>query len=364
MLGKLNHSRTRKSTTNKFHCAGFAVFFLAVSLVRVEACPVCFLLPSKTAADLLIEGEFVVLARENPQRPFSFSAIEILKGQVSNEEFGLFVDSGTRRRLKANPEYAVVLVRNKNDESWQSLGVADSQFQEVVKRILAFSEQWAGEGGSSVRYKFFMPLLENKNRTIFELAYLELGRAPYSTIKKMANYVSRDDLHRVLRRREYFEWRSLAILLLAQNPGEQDRKQIERSFGSCHKFSLTTNLAAWTTAYVELKGTNVLNEIEEIYFRDSSRSVAEIRAVILALSVHGLHGPTQFRDRIVESYGVALQNHPRVAGQIVNDLAEWNLRAHSKQIATIIKNSKFAFDEVETEAIKSYLGSVGVADSR
>ena len=95
-----------------------------------------------------------------------------------------------------------------------------------------------------------------------------------------------------------------------------------------------------------------------------SCSVAEIRAVILALSVHGLHGPTQFRDRIVESYGVALQNHPRVAGQIVNDLAEWNLRAHSKQIATIIKNSKFAFDEVETEAIKSYLGSVGVADSR
>ncbi len=344
--------------------AGFAMFFVVVSLVRVEACPVCFLLPQKTAADLLIQSPVVVLARENPERPFSYLAIERLKGQMPTKEFGLFVDSGTRHGLTANPEYAVVLVRRNNDEPWQSLGIADNQYQEVVKRILAHSEQWSADGGSSDRYRFFLPLLGSKNHAIFELAYLELGRAPYRTIKKMAKAVSPNDVHRVLHRPEYFEWRSLAILLLAQNPSEQDRKLIESSFNSCHKFSLTTNLAAWTTAYVELKGTEGLNEIEEKYFRDSNRGIAEIRSVLIALSVHGRQGPIQVRDRIVESYGIALQNHPRVAGPIVNDLVEWNQRAHRERILQIMENSNFAFDEVETGIIKSYLGGVGAADSR
>ena len=118
---------------------------------------------------------------------------------------------------------------------------------------------------------------------------------------------------------------------------------------------MTTNLAAWATAYIELKGTDALDEIEERYFRDSTRTVAETRAVIVAFSVHGRHGPTQLRDRIVESYGVALQNHPQVTGPIVSDLAEWNQRAHCGRIMKIIENSNFEFNAMETMAIKSYL---------
>ena len=335
--------------------AFLAMCFVAVSLNRVEACRVCFLLPKKTAADFLIESELVVLARENPDQPFSYSAVEILKGHWTAGEFGLFVDSTTRRLLKANPEYAVVLVRKNKDEPWQSLGIADNQYKEVIKRILALSDQWTGEGGSKDRYRFFLSLLDSKNRTIFELAYLELGRAPYSTIKKMAKFVSPDDLRPMLHRREYFEWRPLAILLMAQNPGEQDRKFIASSFESCQRFSLTTNLAAWATAYVELNGSDALDEIEGKYLRDSNRTAAEIRAVIIAFSVHGRNGHTHLRDRIVESYGVALQNYPQVAGLIVNDLTQWKKRAYRERIMKIIEDSNFEFDAADTMTIKSYL---------
>ena len=190
MLSDLDNKRPEIAFGRRVLCAFFAMCFVAVSWNRVEACRVCFLLPKKTAADFLIESELVVLARENLDQPFCYSAVENLKGHSTIAKFGLFVDSTTRRLLKANPKYAVVLVRKNEDDPWQSLGIADSQYQEVIKRILAFSEQWTSEGGSKDRYKFFLSLLGSKNRTIFELAYLELGRAPYSTIKKMAKLVS------------------------------------------------------------------------------------------------------------------------------------------------------------------------------
>jgi hypothetical protein len=181
------------------------VFFaacLAVLLpIGAHACPVCFLLPTKTPADFLIESDFVVLARESPQQPFTYSPVQVLKGDSAPEEFGLFVDSTTRRRLKTNLNDAVVLVRMGRGKAWRSLGIADAKYQDVVQRILLFADTWTREGGSQERYKFFLSLFGNGNRTIFELSYLELGRAPYSTIKKVARAVSPDDLRPILTRR-------------------------------------------------------------------------------------------------------------------------------------------------------------------
>jgi hypothetical protein len=335
------------------------VFFgacLAVLLpIGAHACPVCFLLPTKTPADFLIESEFVVLARESPQQPFTYSPVQVLKGDSAPEEFGLFVDSTTRRRLKTNLNDAVVLVRMGRGKAWRSLGIADAEYQDVVQRILLFADTWTREGGSQERYKFFLSLFGNGNRRISELAYLELGRAPYSTIKKVARAVSPDDLRPILTRREYIEWRSLAILMLAQAPDEQDREFIESSFRDRQRFSLTTNLAAWTTAYVELNRLTAVEEIEEQYLRNANRTEAEVRAVITALSVHGRDGHVELRDRIAKSYGVALQFHPKVAGLIATDLTEWKQWDLRDEVAALLAKSETKFNTSDAKAIRNYL---------
>ena len=316
--------KTRRPSTR--HLLLVACLVVASSS-GLDACSVCLPFPVKSAADYLIESEIVVFAREDPDNPFSYVMVEILKGSQGFTSIDHFVDSSTRRRLKANDKHVVVFVRPSADQPWRSLGIANAEYQQIVQRILVFSTEWNGKNGSLKRSEFFLPLFGHENRTISELAYLELGRAPYSVIKKFARVISHDDLRPVLARREYLEWRSLAILLLSQNADEQDREIIESSFHGCQTFSLTTNLAAWATAYIEINGLSAVEEIDATYLSVANRTDAEVRAIIAALSVHGQESSI-VRDRIRLSYANALKMYPALTPEIEKHLSAWKKRAH------------------------------------
>jgi len=350
---RISANRITDPSNRVFLSALFAVLLSA----HAQACPVCFVTPTKTVADHLLESELVVLARENPERSFTYSLVTVLKGEPPTRPFGLFVNSATRRRLTLNPGEAVVLVRKGKDQSWQSLGIADRKYQQVVKRILLFADRWTSDGAAHERYEFFMSLFGHQNRAIFELAYLELSRAPYGTIKQMAEFVSREDLRPMLERREYIQWRPLAILLLAQRADQRDRRFIETSFQSCQKYSLTTNLAAWATAYIELNGKRAVEEIEATYLRDSQRTAAEVRAVLTALSVHGRSGRIDLRDRIVKSYGVALQLHPKAAGPIASDLMQWRQWNYKEVVVELLKHEKLTFQSSDVKMMRRYVAT-------
>ena len=65
---------------------GLAFGLLALGLSmgateRARACQVCYPFPKKSVADHLIESEALVLAREDPKRPYHFASIEVLKGE-------------------------------------------------------------------------------------------------------------------------------------------------------------------------------------------------------------------------------------------------------------------------------------------
>lgn len=335
----------------------FTVCIVGLLPLRVEACPVCMALPTKTAADEVTLSETIVFAREDPDHPFCFTAVELLKGDAVVGDIDLFVDSYTRRQLKANPSYVVVLARTTGGAPWQSIGVADADFKTVIRRIVTFADGWAVASGPNKRYEFFLPLLGHKNPAIFELAYLELGRAPYSVIKKIASFVSRDELRPLLHQREYIKWRSLAILLLAQDASAADRDLIVDSFNGCQRFGSATNLSAWSTAYIEVDEVQAVQAIEDKYLRDPKRTEAEIRAVITALSVHGRSGHTHLRDRITRGYGAALANHPVVAGQIAKDLRDWQKWEYQEDINQLLSRPNIKFEMLEEKAIESYLRS-------
>ena len=105
-------------------------------------------------------------------------------------------------------------------------GVADAAYVGVVRRLVAFAPQWRGPQGNAKRVEFFLPLFGHENSTIHELAYLELARAPYGTIKRLARAVPRASIEPILRNPMYIQWRPLAILLLAQSPETTDKQYI------------------------------------------------------------------------------------------------------------------------------------------
>ena len=333
--------------------AAIAVFGLSAT---THACSICIAFPQESAAEVLIGSPCVVLAREDPDQPFSYAPIEVLKASDNVGPIDLLVDSRTRRVLSSDPGRVVVLARDGKDAKWRNLGVADAAYIAVVRRIMLFAPEWRVPQGNAQRVEFFLPLFGHENSTIHELAYLELARAPYGTIKRLARAVPRESIEPILRNPIYIEWRPLAILLLAQSPEATDKQYILESFRSAERIGLTRNLAAWAAASIEVEGADSVSFIERCYFRDPNRKRDELVEVVKALSLHGTEGCTELRDQIVSSYDVLLDVHPQMMEYIVKDLIAWK-RFELKQRISNIEAKGATLDFAAKKAIRQYLGS-------
>jgi len=337
---------------------------MAACLILVSqqglGCPVCTPLPQQTVADQVIAAEVVAFGRIDPGQPFSFVAVEVLKGQLTDPRVELFADSATRHQLAAVESRFVLLVKSK--DGWQSLGVVDAQYQQIVQRILSFVPEWERANGEQKRLEFFLSLWSHENRAIFELAYLELGKAPYAWIRQIGPRFSIDELEPILTRQEYFEWRSLAILLLAQRKDDATQQLINRKFEHCMRYSLTTNLSAWATAYVEVHGANGVKVIEREYLHNETRSKDEIRGVLTALSVHGRQTDADLRANIVAAYGSVLHVHPEAAYLIARDLSDWKTFVYAPEFRKILSRAELKFEPNDRLALTLFVQKSGRDD--
>lgn len=336
--------------------AALAVVLVLLALAQTaHACVVCIPYPTKTAADHLVAGSAVVLARENPAKPFSYLAVETLAGEVGDPAIDLFLDSATRRRLSMNPDRAVVLVRERSGSDWRNLGFADADYEALVRQILSQAPAWQNHDvAARERLAFFAPLLGHANRRIHELAYLEIARAPYGAIKDFSHAWSREAIRALLRNPLYLEWYPLAILMLARNGDADDRRYVRDAFMSAARVGIETNLSAWATAYVELDKEPAVAMIEALYFRNTKRSRDELTAVVTALSVHGSDGHTDLRDRIVQSYETLLDTHPRMAAYVAKDLTTWRRWELVDELGALLE-AQADSDPLNAYAIRMYL---------
>jgi len=284
-----------------------------------RACQVCLPFPKTSLADHLIEGDTVVLAREDPRRPFHYRAIEVLKGSAPQAPIDLFLDSGARRLLKFHPERSVVLARAKQG-TWRRVAMVDATLLPVVRDVLKRAQEWQRAG--TARYDYFARLFGHDHPVIRDLAHLEVARAPYSYLRKFGRGVPRQKTLAALRDYRYAEWWALHILLLAQSGDERDKQRILEAVRSAERFGSTLQLGAWATAYIEIEGEKAIEFLESSYLRHGRR-VEERTEVVAALSVHGNSGRTALRDRIVASYEVLLKEHPAMAPKLVGDLLAW-----------------------------------------
>ncbi|MHC4451289.1 MAG: hypothetical protein ACYS0E_14315 [Planctomycetota bacterium] len=279
-----------------------------------RACQICYPLPKKSIADFLIEGETVLLAREDPDRPFHYRSIRVLKGVAPSKPLELFLDSGTRRVLKADPTRSVLLVKTSR---WQRLAVVDQPLRIVVDGVLQAAPRWKQEPAARIDY--FAKLFAHDNAVTRDLADLELARAPYAKLRQIGRQLPRARIRATLADGRYMQWWALHILLLGQSEDARDKKLIRDTVQSMARFHSPLHLGAWATAYVEIDPDKAIDFFETNYFRQS-RSLQELRQVALAFSVQGKLG---HRDRIVASYKVLLDKHPALVSVVLDDLIAW-----------------------------------------
>jgi len=327
---------------------------LAAFAASARACTICIGFPKKSAADFLIESSCVALAREDPGQPFSFAPVEILKGNLDGTKIGLFLDSVTKRILAGDARRTVVLIQPSKGRPWRSLGLASTEYEAIVRRIVLLAPVWQGADGKNRRVEFFLSLFGHEDPLINELAYLEMGRASYAAIKRLSRVVSREQIEPMLRRRQYIQWRSLAILMLAHRGEALDRKYIVESFHTSERFGLTTNLAAWAAASIELNSADAVSFIEDKYFRNPDRRKEELIEVLKAMSLHGTQGRIELREQIVASYAMLLDMHPQMAAQVAADLLTWKRTELTAELARV-EAANATLDYAGKNTVRRYL---------
>ena len=300
-----------------------AVVMSAAIVDTASAHPILVPRPTQTLADRLLESDSVILAREDPQRPFHYAVVDTLKGDPGTTPIDLLMPSHVRRQLASDPELAILLRRVPKTGEWETLGIANGDYMQVVRRILAFADVWTpNETDNPQRLQEFAALLGHRDARLHELAYLEIGRATYASIRRVGADVPLERVRAMLNDPFFFEWRGLDIMLLGLSDEKQDQSWVIREMQQRQSQSSSLNLAAWATAYLEIQGTVGIDQLVQWYFRDARRSRDELRPVTRALAGHANYDP-EWRQPVVAAYRVMLETHPYAAPDIAHDLIAW-----------------------------------------
>jgi hypothetical protein len=325
------------------------------------ACILCFPNPKTTLADRLLESKTVIMAREKTDKPYSFYAVEVLKGAIDESDINAFMDEITRQMLRVNQMDVVVFRRENTDSDWQYITYADFESQKFIRAILEQSSGWQKFSDDRNRIDFFAERLTHSNLLVREQAYLEVGRAPYTSIKRIAGKVPREQIRAFLGNWRFVEWHNLYILMLGQSRHPDDIAYIREKIEAAAAHGLKTNLSAWVSAFIETNPDTGVDEIENLYFSNRNRTPEELQEVCKGLSVLGSEGDFRIapelvgrRHRIVDSYGTLLENHPQMAGPVARDLTIWQIRALVKQLTHITENES-ALDPDTKMSINHYL---------
>jgi len=332
-----------------------ALALLAFLFIRTaDACQVCIPMPVKTLADRLLEADALVLAREDPERPFHYVTVEVLKGNPGDTPIDAFLPSMDRRILARYPQRHMLLARARPDSSWSALGITDAGYEAFVRRIIGYAGTWKPmERNNLQRLAEFAPLLGHEDIRLHEAAYLEIARAPYTEIRRIASEVPIETVRGMLDEPRYLEWRSLAILMLAESELPADRARIRATFDDKQRLRSTFSLAAWATAYLAIEGESGLERIRRWYLTQPDRSREELKEIIKALSVYATAEAT-VREPVADAYRTMLEVHPLLATDVTHDLIAWRRWDFAERISEIRKTIRKQ-DPLGAYALDMYL---------
>jgi hypothetical protein len=319
-----------------------------------RACVICMPYPQKTAADQIVESDTAVFARENHEQPFTFAPIEVLKGRYDGGPIPLLLDTATSRELNANAALAVALVQDHAGSAWTRLGAGGPEYQAVLREV---AQGEIATMTPAKRAKFFAPYLRSKAHALAELAFLEVARAPYASIRDLRTGIAREVIYSRINDLFHVEWHSLYILMLGMSDRPDDIAFVRGKLNAATRFGMTANLAAYATALIEMDGEAAVRLLAGEYFTGAVHGDAELVEVVKALSVHGNEGRAELRAAVIDAYGALLDVRPALAGYVADDLFNWNATHLGPRMRAIL-DAGFVVDEASKLAVMAYVGNL------
>jgi hypothetical protein len=343
------------------------------------ACPLCYeaARESVTIGQQLDTADRVVLAV-----PIAggnrFRIVEIVKGKgaVGDIIADPVTDVDTAAATGRGP---VLLVGDPLAPRWSSLGTIRVEYANWLRQLAAtrlvkgdrpqptwpLTTQGAGAlsyAGWRQRIALVQPYLENSDPLAAQIAWGELARAPYATMDVVRLRIDAATVTSWLKDPKLESRHAAYTLLIGLVGGPTDAVRIEQQIDAARNSHDTTNLGAMIGADLELRGPLRVGWVEDMYFADHSRTLPEIEAVLLALSVHGNANRTVPRERVIQAFRLFIRGRPPMAGFVAPQLADWNYWDATTEYAALLKSNAIK-DPASEFAIVNYLQSAAAAKS-
>ncbi|MGB8463322.1 MAG: hypothetical protein WCE49_00105 [Terrimicrobiaceae bacterium] len=305
------------------HLLAAALLFQGVG---ASACPLCLGWGQPSKAQQLVATPQAVLALPTAD-PSRFRVIQVIKGERPADGT---VEGGYPRSGPAPGDAAptnskpLLLVRDDPLPTWVILGAIDTARADWL-RALAEGKRAADMSPEEwrARVALVVPHLDDPEPLAADLAFAELEAAPYDAMRTAKPHLDAAALRHWLPDPQLAAREPLCLLLLGISGNAQDAAAIEQRLQAAWESGDAANLGSMLAADLELRGAERVAWVESNYLADPKRSPLEIKAALLALSVHGNANGVVPRERVIESYRMFMKEHPEIAGYVAPDLAAW-----------------------------------------
>lgn len=322
-----------------------AVLMIAIlfcSLAPAAACAICFSGIKVTIGQKLDSSSQAVLAQPMAESG-RFRIVEVIKGNV---------DSGMIDVILTTPDSSktYLLLENPLSKRWESQGVIGVGYADWLRQIAVPVSGPPGERMSSLE---LFPLrktltkaewldrvavaavnLESSDPLAAEIAYGEISRAPYGVLRSLKTRLEAERVSAWMNDPKLVSRRAAYTLLLGIVGGSDDAVTLEQRLDVARSAKDADNLSAMLAADLELRGQERVAWIEEVYLTDRQRTLPEIEAALLALSVQGEANGVVPRERVIKAYRSFIIARKPMAGFVAMELADWGLGKSPRTTST------------------------------
>jgi hypothetical protein len=343
--------------TNRLtHTVG--VLLLSASVVAT-ACPICFRGMATTTAQQLALAERALIVLP-AMAGTEMRVVAVIKGGGRPNDLVQATAPGLEEAAARESAPSLVVQLNSLS-SWSMIGSVGAEHADWLRRVTIATLRANGSDAQwEDRVALLLPYLDHHEPLLAAIAYGELAAAPYAALRSLKGKL---DPARYARRLDDPGKQQLFTLLYGIAGGAQDVDPIERRVDNAWKRNDATNLAALLAADLELRGPSRIAWIEKMYFADRGRTLPEIQAALLALSVHGAANATVPRERVIQAYRIFMKERKPMAGFVAQDLAGWRYWDAGAEYLALLKGNALV-DPASRLAVVAYLMQSPRADAK
>lgn len=301
-----------------------------------RACTVCVDPPDKTTIDHLVVARDVVLAREDPARPFRFAPVEVLRGSAGGPAIPLLVNTALRRRLAVEPDTVVLFTRGFDGSGWRWLRIVGPSMRPIIVDVLARGEDWLRPSGARERFETFAVLHDHPDPEVRSLALAELDKTPWRHLRTLDLRLPKDELWASLSKRSELPWVSVRLRLLSIDPRPGDLERLSARLHSIAAVGGTLHLQPLALAFTAAGGAEAIDRIRALYGPGNKRSRAERAAVASALAIHATDGDPKLRSQILTALDEMLESEPALGPLIAHTLDTLGIWSHADRFFNLL----------------------------